>query len=399
VIGLASPLVLVELGLRAWEDLAPPPREIWEYSPTRHHVLTPGVSMRHRTAEFDYVWRNNALGMRDPERTLHKPPGTYRLLFLGDSMVQGHGVALPDTIPSRLESWLAGRAGARPRVEVLNAGVFGYSPLLESIYLREVADALEPDLVLLGVTLANDVGEDAFYESRARADPNGAGLVFPNAEWPWANILQALGGGGATQSGATPEPPSVASPAAAAETSSPLLPRLKSFLSRHSRAYESARIAFRSVVPSWGWYYERCEREFALVAAHRGDIRYDVGLVNYPVLTREERMAYWERSKRYLGQIQALCRARGAPLVLVVFPPYERFDGSTEFDEPYAMLDAIGAELGVPVIQLLPAFRARDARSIYFAYDRHLRPEGTQLAASVIGDELARLGLLGAISP
>src|SRR5262249_61239310 len=87
--------------------------------------------------------------------------------------------------------------------------------------------------------------------------------------------------------------------------------------------------------------------------------------------------------------------ARGIPLVLVVFPPYERFDGTTDFDEPYAELDAVGAALGVPVIQLLPAF----SLSLYFPWDRHLRPEGTGVAASTIARDLARLGLSGEVHP
>ena len=166
---VGASLALTELGLRAWQAMEEAPRGIWEASSSRHHALVAGATIRQRSAEFDCPWHNNALGMRDRDRTLHKPPGAYRILFLGDSMVQGHGVALEDTIPTRLEAELQAASPDRP-IEVLNAGVFGYSPMLEWLYLREIADALEPDLVLLGFTLANDVGEDAFYEKQARAN-------------------------------------------------------------------------------------------------------------------------------------------------------------------------------------------------------------------------------------
>ena len=366
---------LVELGLRAWQRIVPPPGGIWESSPTRHHALVPDASIPHRSPEFDCRWHNNALGMRDRERSVQKPPGTYRILFLGDSMVQGHGVALEDTIPARLEALLAQASPGRP-VEVLNAGVFAYSPMLEWLYLQEIADTLQPDVVLLGFTLANDVGEDAFYEGQATPDASSHAVHFTTTRWPWERITEILD---AKSDGATAPPPGP-------------VQRLGEFLERHSRAFSAIHEATRSP-ESPAAYYARREREFALVAAHRGDVSMDLGLVNYPVLTREKRLQYWARSKHYLGEIEALCRARGVPLVLVVFPPYERFDGTTSFDEPYQELDATGAALGVPVIQLLGTL----SRSSYFPYDRHLRPEGTAAAAGAIARELVRLGLSGAV--
>jgi hypothetical protein len=130
------------------------------------------------------------------------------------------------------------------------------------------------------------------------------------------------------------------------------------------------------------------------VAARRDDIRFELGLVNYPVLTREARMAYWAISEAYLRKIAELCRQHGVPLVLVVIPPFERIDGTTRFDEPYEVLGGIAREIAAPTIELLDGFRGRDPRSLYFEYDRHLRAEGDRLAAQAIAAELSRLGIL-----
>ena len=71
--------------------------------------------------------RINNLGFRDPrEYPLEKPPGTFRILVLGDSVTFGHGSLYETTYPylleQRLKQW-------RPSVnwQVWNLGVPGYN--------------------------------------------------------------------------------------------------------------------------------------------------------------------------------------------------------------------------------------------------------------------------------
>lgn len=378
-------LALLEGALRAHAAFSPPKPKtnVWAYSPTRHHLLTPGASTRHSSPEFDYWWQNNSLGMRDRERTRQKQPGVFRILFLGDSMVQGHGVTLEDTIPAQLEQRIAAAAPGR-RIEVLNAGVFGYSPMLEWLYLLEIVDDLTPDLLVLGLTLANDVGDDDFYARTAQWDSSGRPM-FANARWPWWKIGVALGGEGegsrtvGEQRNATSIRVAMTDPAQ---------------LLRSLRTYKVARQAYRSVVPDFDSYSTQHRRARALVASHQADITYNLGLVNYPVLSKEARLGYWETTKRYLREIRDLCQARSLALVIVVIPTLERLNGTTNFDEPYEVTGAIGAELEIPVVQLLPSFHAHDASRLFYPYDRHLAPGGTRLAAGVIAEALPRLGML-----
>ena len=92
----------------------------------------------------------NALGFRDSRNySLDKPPHTFRILVLGDSVTFGHGAPFETTYPylleQRLKSW-------RPDVkwEVWNLGVPGYNTAQELAYLQEVGPRYQPDLVVIG---------------------------------------------------------------------------------------------------------------------------------------------------------------------------------------------------------------------------------------------------------
>ncbi len=90
----------------------------------------------------------NSLGMRDKERSLEKPPGTFRILALGDSHTFGWGVRQEDTWPSVLEIMLSENNPSR-RFEVMNLGVPGYNTVQEVQAFSARADALNPDMVII----------------------------------------------------------------------------------------------------------------------------------------------------------------------------------------------------------------------------------------------------------
>ena len=92
----------------------------------------------------------NSLGLRDArEYDLAKPPNTFRILVLGDSVTFGHGSVSEHTYPflleQRLKAW-------RPDVDwqVWNAAVPGYNTSQELAHLLEVGPRFQPDLVIVG---------------------------------------------------------------------------------------------------------------------------------------------------------------------------------------------------------------------------------------------------------
>jgi lysophospholipase L1-like esterase len=88
----------------------------------------------------------DSLGLRGPEIALAKPPGTFRVAAIGDSVTFGFNVSAEDAWPAALERDLGERTSAR--VEVLNFGVGGYSTRDCAVVLGAKALALSPDLVV-----------------------------------------------------------------------------------------------------------------------------------------------------------------------------------------------------------------------------------------------------------
>lgn len=92
----------------------------------------------------------NSLGFRDRrEYRLAKPPDTFRILVLGDSVTFGHGTLDDTTYPFLLEQELR-QWNPNVNWEVWNLGVPGYNTAQELAYLREIGSRARPDLVVVG---------------------------------------------------------------------------------------------------------------------------------------------------------------------------------------------------------------------------------------------------------
>lgn len=98
----------------------------------------------------------NEDGLRERDLPREKPAGTRRILCLGDSVTFGHWVTAEQAFPRQLEHALSGRVGGR--LEVINAGVPGYSPFQELLWMEEKGWSYQPDLIIVGFVL-NDVVE------------------------------------------------------------------------------------------------------------------------------------------------------------------------------------------------------------------------------------------------
>lgn len=92
----------------------------------------------------------NAHGTRGPDFAVPKPPGTLRIVSLGDSRTFGWGLADGETYSAVLERALRDRLGDSRRVEVVNAGVNAWSHAQMKVFFRDVALAWQPDVVVIG---------------------------------------------------------------------------------------------------------------------------------------------------------------------------------------------------------------------------------------------------------
>jgi hypothetical protein len=104
-------------------------------------------------------FRTNSIGMREREFELAKPPGTVRIVLLGDSFVFGLNVLAEHRLGVLLERHLGERAGpGAPRFEVLHYGVNSWGLVSECAFLRRQLDVLRPDLVIQ-ITISNDLDD------------------------------------------------------------------------------------------------------------------------------------------------------------------------------------------------------------------------------------------------
>lgn len=111
----------------------------------------------------DYLWQSipvhiNSRGFRTREFAVPKPPATYRILNVGDSVAFGWEVNQQDTYGARLEGLLNTPSRGK-NYEVINAAIPGWGPQDEKSFVLEEGMSYQPDLVILDVTVVNDISQ------------------------------------------------------------------------------------------------------------------------------------------------------------------------------------------------------------------------------------------------
>jgi len=173
-------LVLIEAGLRvAGYRPEPPMNTLFSWSAKGDLWLLPPNSVS-KTIVGGHPVSTNALGLRDREIG-PKVAGSRRILFLGDSVTFGHGQPIDVTFVRQLEG-IFGRQGED--VQVINAGIFGWSTRQQRRFYEKFAATFGSDLVLVGFVL-NDVPELKMgIESPAGAGGMAAvNVVTALAQW------------------------------------------------------------------------------------------------------------------------------------------------------------------------------------------------------------------------
>ena len=107
---------------------------------------------RAKPFSYDYDFRINSRGFKDVEFATEKPPGTVRVVALGDSFTYG-AVPYAANYVTLLKEALRERFG---NVEVLNMGIPGTGPRDYLELLGGEAAALDPDVVIVSLFLGND---------------------------------------------------------------------------------------------------------------------------------------------------------------------------------------------------------------------------------------------------
>jgi hypothetical protein len=193
IVGAAATLALLALGATLpprWALVADVPRWLWlaapwpwlllglwpagEHSPARAWVangllMVTSLAVAIGSAELAvrFVYRDvqssadarayftrrqaeqNSLGFREREFALAKPPSTYRIAVMGDSLSWGIGVSPGERFSGQLEEALNARRRSGRRYEVLNFARSGWDTADELDALRRVVLGTGVDFVVL----------------------------------------------------------------------------------------------------------------------------------------------------------------------------------------------------------------------------------------------------------
>src|SRR5262245_24214818 len=176
LLNFAMPREEADLVMRGDPDL------FWRLQPN-----TPDLQIHHKSN----LWigtATNSLGLRDDEVAVPKPAGATRVLTLGDSCTYGSGVVRRDNFPEQLQRELG--------VDVVDAGVPGYTSFQAVSWLERDGWALQPDILVftLGFNDArswDDLTDEEHMEKLHARRSGLAGLLRSS------RFLQALRGASA----------------------------------------------------------------------------------------------------------------------------------------------------------------------------------------------------------
>ena len=318
-------------------------------------ALAPSFRGREREAEFDIAVEINSQGYRQPEFEREKGQRP-RVLVIGDSFTFGVAVEGEEAYPRVLEQLLKTEAGEK--VEVINAGVPARYVDEYYLELRERGLALEPDVVIVGFFVGNDIdGIGALGNVWTKVDENGLPLEIDRPD-------------------------------------------------RVDDGYLVRRVSRRR------WYLP------VIRNSHIAQLLYETGrtihqLVDPPRLKVDSiyEPIYDHATEQLVERVEELflvmaqvTRESGADFLVVMIPAREqvyagRWQGGERFDwdKPQRIFTKFFTDADISFIDLLPFFGAApDGDALYFEDDKHWTSRGHAVAAAAIAQRLDQRGTLRA---
>jgi len=292
----------------------------------------------------------NSDGHRDDELPVRRAD-SLRILALGDSFTVGSNVRMEDTWPANLERRL--RSERTHPVDVINTGVGGWAPYQYAQYYEHYGRAFAPDVVIVGFFVGNDTYNKRHKPEQLRTAVLGRRVQRASAQSPF------------------------------------VVPRV--WLIEHSH------LARRLLNPS-------ALLERRVLRDHCADfdeflLWYEQRRMKNHRKRNAERERKLENALHQIGRIQEMARADGAALLVVLIPDENQINPQLQallwteeerpaydMDMPQILLVEKLRETGVHVLDPLARFRGH-AGCLYLN-DTHLNPEGLDLLASAIQDEM-----------
>lgn len=382
ILGSILALAVTELILRLIPKNEKPLVDCRQENRELHHSLKPNTLCHFSSSEWNISYRINSIGLRDEEIAASKDD-EFRILVLGDSFVEGYGVDSENRLTEILEKNLASKTNRK--INVINAGVASYSPLLEYLSLMKL-EYLSPDLVLVGVDLTDFNDEIGYYNYFRKPDEKAKTLeeeasrkayeeTRTNINTEQAEIQQYKRESGWGKKNLT------------------LYLRIKMTL-RQLKTYVIVTNFVKDIL----------NRPYLAEGSPlfiEGDIESDLFAVTREGLGDEVYHALFNLPKKSLSDITLYAKEKEIKLMFFTYPHGMQVDGEqwakgrltrgfvrgeTYSSKPLEDIVKIGDGLKVPSANLLKAFQENSAMKLFFDKDGHFTPGGHKVAA----DELTR---------
>lgn len=292
------------------------------------------IEFRHAKSCFDVVYKANSYGARDKERD--RRSSESRIVVLGDSFVEGYGVADAD----RLTNLLAVRSG----IEHLNFGTAGgFGPVGEYKLYESLAQGFDHDAVILAILPDNDFTDDApdaWRDSKRYR-------VYWEGSYPDYTLTYNLNDPADSEFNERPGLVSVARSTLRDYTYG------YHFVSWNIAAYKYSRKTRKLAAPNQSRYYH---------------------------YTRDE----WDRMRYSIEKIRSL--AANKRMMIFAIPREVDFVEYAKNGAPPFSSDmrALCQELDIEFIDLIGPMAGESTFEFFHSCDRHWSPKGNAFAASVL---------------
>jgi len=336
----------------------------------------PGIDLRFvQPGLYDVRVRCNSRGMRDREHVLAKPAGTRRILCVGDSYVWGQGVENEQTTAALLEREL-------PGFESINLGVAGYSAVQELVRLETDGLDYQPDWTVV-FFCDNDL--DSNFETKDGRRPTVAlrgddvlHIEHRPVQRPWLQPLSTW-----------------------IHERSRLLVEFEYCTGLLREASAQRKAAARTATTG---------ATRPPPARHDGPVRAEE--IEFSRIDRflepDARMDQaWRTLQQIYDEMRERCAKAGSRMLVVYVPDPSLAVASiyhgllaqagvpetrADWNRPAQRLAQSCAAIGVPELDLAPAFRAaQDPARLFFSPDPHWSAAGHVIAANAIAKKLREL--------
>jgi lysophospholipase L1-like esterase len=264
-------------------------------------------------------------GLRDRLFAVPKPAGIHRILVLGDSIAYGMGVEPAQTFAKVLERMLD---HPRHHVEVVDAGVPGYTAYNEERYYAARGREFQPDVVVVAFCM-NDVADPELHWSGTRREVRDVPPeAIPDPQYHATHVARILG-------------PSL-----------PLVGRDSEILRRIALLRDPRRD------PSW------TARLSAPVGGRlwptyvTGEDDLDIRVLTDPASPQ------WRWLRGVYGRLRSETQKDGARLVILVVPLAFQLEDGYPF-RPQDTFAGYCAEAGIACVDVLGAMRAHRAEGMF----------------------------------